>query len=89
MNTMYVKAAPGLKFPREGEPRRYITDAEPESVIGSHFYRKAVTDGDLIELTAAEWSQAVAQRAQADAEQAQLAAAATKAAAKAAAKESK
>lgn len=89
MNTMYVKAAPGLKFPKEGEPRRYITDADPEPVIGSHFYRKGVIDGDLVELTRAEWEQAVAEREQLAAEGAERTAAASKAAVKAAAKESK
>ena len=29
---LYVKAAPGLRVPREDAPRRYITDDQPVSV---------------------------------------------------------
>ncbi len=43
-----VKAAPGLRLPKEGKPREYITDQEPEEVSTSHYYRKALADGDLI-----------------------------------------
>lgn len=51
MNTIYVQAAAGLKLPKEGAPRSYITDAEPVAVEGCHYYRKAIADGDLVELS--------------------------------------
>jgi hypothetical protein len=77
MITMYVKAAPDLKVPKEGSPRTYIT--APEAVVPSHYYRKAVSDGDLVELTEKEWAAFVAERTAA--EEAAAAAAATEAAA--------
>lgn len=49
MNILHVKAAPGLKLPKEGNPRAYITDAEPVPVQASRYYRKALADGDLVE----------------------------------------
>ena len=52
MNILHVKAAPGLKLPKEGNPRAYITDAEPVPVQASRYYRKAIADGDLVEVTA-------------------------------------
>jgi hypothetical protein len=55
MKLIYVKAAAGMKMPREGNPRSYITDSEPVQVEGSHYYRKAIADGDLVELTEKEW----------------------------------
>jgi hypothetical protein len=51
MNILHVKAAPGLKLPKEGSPRAYITDAEPVPVQASRYYRKALADGDLVEAT--------------------------------------
>lgn len=62
MNTLNVKAAAGLKLPKEGAPRAYITDAEPVQVEDSHYYRKAIGDGDLVELTDADWSSYIAAR---------------------------
>lgn len=56
MKHIYVKAAPGMKMPREGNPRSYITDSEPVPVEGSHYYRKAIADGDLVELTEKQWN---------------------------------
>jgi hypothetical protein len=56
MKPIYVKAAPGMKMPREGNPRSYIIDSEPVPVEGSHYYRKAIADGDLIELTEKQWN---------------------------------
>lgn len=53
MNTLNVKAAPGLKLPKEGAPRTYITEAEPALVEDSHYYRKAIADGDLVEVDVA------------------------------------
>jgi hypothetical protein len=54
MNTLNVKAAPGLQLPKEGAPRTYITDAAPVQVEASHYYRKAIADGDLVEVPAEE-----------------------------------
>jgi hypothetical protein len=51
MKILHVKAAPGLKLPKEGYPRAYITDAEAVPVQDSHYYRKAIGDGDLVEVT--------------------------------------
>jgi hypothetical protein len=51
MSILTVKAAPGLKVPREGNPRSYITEDESVLVEGSHYYRKAIIDGDLVEVT--------------------------------------
>jgi hypothetical protein len=56
MNTIFVKGAAGLKLPMEGAPRRYITEAEPVAVEASHYYRKAIADGDLVELSEQEWA---------------------------------
>lgn len=50
MNTLNVKAAPGLQLPKEGAPRTYITEAEAVAVEDSHYYRKAIADGDLVEV---------------------------------------
>lgn len=50
MKTLNVQAAPGLKLPKEGDPRAYITDAAPVQVLESHYYRKAIADGDLVEV---------------------------------------
>lgn len=52
MNILNVKAAPGLKLPKEGNPRAYITDAEAVPVQDSHYYRKAIAEGDLVEVKA-------------------------------------
>ena len=47
--TITVKAAPGLRVPMEGMPRRYITDAAAVAVPDSAYYRRRMTDGDLVE----------------------------------------
>jgi hypothetical protein len=52
MKTLNVQAAPGLKLPKEGSPRSYITEDEPVQVEDSHYYRKAIADGDLVEVPA-------------------------------------
>lgn len=56
MITIYVQGVAGLKLPKEAAPRSYITDAEPVAVEGSHYYRKAIADGDLVELSEDEWA---------------------------------
>lgn len=43
-----VKAAPGLKVPKEGAPREYITEDAPQAVPGSAYYLRRLDDGDLI-----------------------------------------
>ncbi len=43
-----VRAAPGIRFPLEGRPRLYITDAEPRAVVMTPYYQRAVADGDLV-----------------------------------------
>ena len=45
---MIVKAAPGLRVPKEGAPRQYITESEPQDVPGSAYYLRRLDDGDLI-----------------------------------------
>lgn len=52
MSKINVKAAPGLKVPREDNPRRYITDAESLEVENSAYYQRQLMAGDLIEVTA-------------------------------------
>lgn len=64
--TLHVKAAPGLKLPKEGAPTTYITDAEPVEVENVHYYRKAINDGDLVALTDDEWAAYLAARAKAE-----------------------
>ena len=45
--TITVKAAPGVRVPQEGMPRRYITEAVPVTVPDSAYYRRRIADGDL------------------------------------------
>ncbi|HAF1675186.1 TPA: DUF2635 domain-containing protein [Salmonella enterica] len=52
MSKINVTAAPGLKVPREDNPRRYITDAESLEVENSAYYQRQLMAGDLIEVTA-------------------------------------
>jgi hypothetical protein len=46
---MFVKAAPGLRVPKEGKPRDYITEDVAVDVEASAYYLRRITDGDLIE----------------------------------------
>jgi len=50
---MLVKAAPGLKVPREDDPRQYITDDTPVELdlAASAYYIRRMADGDLVEAT--------------------------------------
>ncbi len=48
MNTLKVKAAPGLSVPMEDKPRSYITDAEVATVADTSYYQRRLSDGDLI-----------------------------------------
>ncbi|GHD63860.1 hypothetical protein [Jeongeupia chitinilytica] len=45
---MKVKAAPGIKVPKEDKPREYITETDAVTVSDSAYYLRSVTDGDLI-----------------------------------------
>ncbi len=45
---MKVKAAPGLKCPRENDPRSYITDDAAVEVPDSTYYLRRVADGSLV-----------------------------------------
>lgn len=45
---MLVRASPGLKVPKEEQPRDYVEGAEPVLVPDSAYYRRRVADGDLI-----------------------------------------
>lgn len=51
MATIKVKAAPGLRFPLERNPKSFIT-GEAVEVESSAYYRRAIADGDLILVTA-------------------------------------
>lgn len=48
MNTLVVKAALGLQVSFEYQHRRYITDAEAVSVPDTAYYRRLLTNGDLV-----------------------------------------
>ena len=67
MITIFVKAPPGQKLPKAGFPRTYITDAEPIEVEDCHYYRKALADGDLVELSESDWAAHLAGRDKAEA----------------------
>ncbi len=45
---MIVKAAPGLKVPREDKPREYITEAKHVDVPESAYYLRRLDEGDLV-----------------------------------------
>ncbi|WP_423197449.1 DUF2635 domain-containing protein [Cupriavidus sp. H19C3] len=45
---MKVKAAPGLRVPKEDDPHRYITEDEAVEVPSSAYYLRIVAEGDLI-----------------------------------------
>jgi len=45
---LYVKAAPGLRVPREDAPRRYITDDQPVSVPATAYYLRRLHSGELV-----------------------------------------
>lgn len=48
MAQMTVKAATGLRVPKEGAPREYITDADVVDVSRSAYYLRRLADGDLV-----------------------------------------
>ncbi|HHR5860159.1 MULTISPECIES: hypothetical protein [Providencia] len=48
MKTLFVKASQGLRVSFEHQHRRYITDAEAISVPDTAYYRRLLTNGDLV-----------------------------------------
>jgi len=46
---MKVKAALGIKVPKENNPREYITDATAVNVADTAYYLRRKAEGDLIE----------------------------------------
>lgn len=46
---MLVKAAPGVKVPREDDPRKYITDDTSVDLEMTAYYIRRLADGDLVE----------------------------------------
>ena len=46
--TITVKAAPGVRVPMEGAPRKYITDSAPVTVTRTAYYIRRLKDKDLI-----------------------------------------
>jgi hypothetical protein len=49
--TIQVQAAPGLRVPFEGAPRKYITDAGAVTVTRSAYYLRRLKDQDLVLVT--------------------------------------
>lgn len=48
MKLIPVRARLGLRVPREGAARRYITDHKTVTVVSSAYYRRQIRDGDLV-----------------------------------------
>ncbi|CAG9412089.1 hypothetical protein [Providencia alcalifaciens] len=48
MKMLFVKAAPGLHVSYEHQYRRYITETNVVSVPDSAYYRRLLTQGDLV-----------------------------------------
>jgi hypothetical protein len=53
---MFVKAAPGLKVPQENKPRDYIDDSVIVPVEASAYNLRRISDGDLVEVSEAEYN---------------------------------
>lgn len=66
METKVVIAAAGLRLPVENQPGKFIDDKQPVTIEISHYYERALLDGDIREATADEV--AVFEKAQKDAE---------------------
>lgn len=45
---MKVIAKPGASCPKEGKPREYITDKEPQEVPETTYYLRLIEDGSLL-----------------------------------------
>lgn len=48
-NTIRVQARTGIRVPRADNARKYITDS-PVDVPDNVYYRRRLTDGDLVEV---------------------------------------
>ena len=46
--TIMVKAAPGVRVPMEGSPRKYITEDAAVAVTRTAYYIRRLKDGDLV-----------------------------------------
>ena len=55
MTLKYVKAAPGIKVPKEQNPKGYITEDKIEPV-DSVYYDRRLRDGDLLLVTEKEYN---------------------------------
>jgi hypothetical protein len=50
MNTLTVKAAPGVRVPVEDAPRRYIDELTAVTVNRTAYYQRQLMAGDLTEV---------------------------------------
>ncbi|GAB7214747.1 DUF2635 domain-containing protein [Dickeya oryzae] len=50
MSQITVKAAPGVRVPREDNARRYITDDTEVQVERTAYYLRQIAAGDLLEV---------------------------------------
>lgn len=57
---MKVIASKGLRVPMETGQRRYVTDAAAVEVPSTAYYRRRISDGDLINVDAAAAATVVA-----------------------------
>ena len=55
---MLVKAAPGLRVPKEAKPRQYITETNAVDVPESAYYLRRLDKGDLVRAEAAATTKA-------------------------------
>lgn len=69
MTQMKVKAAPGVKVPREENARRYITSDTDVTVEDSAYYRRQISAGDLILVTGTDNKKAVKTADKSDAQE--------------------
>ena len=51
MVMLLVRAAPGLRVPREDNPRAHITEDRPVSVPASPYYLRRLKAGELISVS--------------------------------------
>jgi len=54
MDTITVKAAEGLRVPREDNHRTYITETEAVTVPASTYYLRRIAEGDLVQVQSPE-----------------------------------
>lgn len=64
---MFVKAAPGLKVPKEEKPKEYVEDQVIVQLPNSAYNLRRVADGDLVESTQEEYDAQQADIAKRDA----------------------